>query len=67
MHAVEAFLAAADVTGLPVWRERALRITECVVDGFARSNGWRLPEHFDSAWHPLPAYNTSDRTHQFRP
>jgi mannose/cellobiose epimerase-like protein (N-acyl-D-glucosamine 2-epimerase family) len=67
MHAVEAFLAAADVTGLDVWRERALRIVTRVVHGFARSNGWYLPEHFDPSWHALPDYNTSDRGHQFRP
>jgi mannose/cellobiose epimerase-like protein (N-acyl-D-glucosamine 2-epimerase family) len=67
MHAVEAFLAAADATGLPLWRERALRILERVVHGFARANGWSLPEHFDPSWQALPSYNTSDRAHQFRP
>jgi len=67
MHALEAFLAAADVTGLSIWRERALRMAERVVHGFARSNGWSLPEHFDSSWQALPAYNTADRCHQFRP
>ncbi|HEX8078589.1 MAG TPA: AGE family epimerase/isomerase [Jatrophihabitans sp.] len=67
MHAVEAFLAAADVTGLALWRDRALRIVERVVHGFARSNSWSLPEHFDSSWQALPDYNTSDRAHQFRP
>lgn len=67
MHAVEAFLAAADVAGLPLWRERALRIVERVVHGFARSNDWSLPEHFDPSWHALPDYNTADRAHQFRP
>lgn len=67
MHAVEAFLAAADVTGLSLWRDRALRILERVVHGFARSNGWSLPEHYDSSWQALPAYNTADRAHQFRP
>jgi sulfoquinovose isomerase len=67
MHAVEAFLAAADVTGLTLWRQRALRIVERVVHGFARSNSWSLPEHFDPSWAALPAYNTSDRAHQFRP
>jgi sulfoquinovose isomerase len=67
MHAVEAFLAAADVTGLAVWRERALRMVERVVHGFARSNDWSLPEHFDPSWRALPDYNTSDRAHQFRP
>ncbi|HEX8303355.1 MAG TPA: AGE family epimerase/isomerase [Jatrophihabitans sp.] len=67
MHAVEAFLAAADVTGLSIWRERALRMVERVVHGFARSNSWSLPEHFDTSWQALPAYNTEDRSHQFRP
>jgi sulfoquinovose isomerase len=67
MHAVEAFLAAADVTGLELWRDRALRMVERVVHGFARSNDWSLPEHFDPSWQALPAYNTSDRAHQFRP
>ncbi len=67
MHAVEALLAAADVTGLPLWRERALRIVERVVHGFARSNDWSLAEHFDASWQAMPAYNSSDRAHQFRP
>jgi mannose/cellobiose epimerase-like protein (N-acyl-D-glucosamine 2-epimerase family) len=67
MHAVEAFLAAADATGLALWRERALRILERVVHGFARSNDWSLPEHFDASWQALPEYNSSDRAHQFRP
>ena len=31
MHTVEAFLAASDVTGDPLWRARALRITERVL------------------------------------
>lgn len=67
MHAVEAFLAAADVTGLSLWRDRALRVLDRVVHGFARSNSWSLPEHFDSSWQAQPDYNTSDRAHQFRP
>jgi sulfoquinovose isomerase len=67
MHAVEALLAAADVTGLSIWRERALRIVERVVHGFARTNDWFLPEHFDSSWQAEPEYNTDDRGHQFRP
>src|SRR3954452_24111636 len=40
MHAVEAFLAAADVTGDQRWRRRALRITERIVHGWARANSW---------------------------
>lgn len=67
MHAVEAMLTAADVTGLEVWRARALRTTERVVHGFAREAGWRLPEHFDATWRPQRGYNADDRAHPFRP
>ena len=67
MHTVEAYLAAADVTGEDVWLDRALRITRRVVDGYARENAWRIPEHFDENWQPLLDYNTDDRAHQFRP
>jgi sulfoquinovose isomerase len=67
MHTVEAFLAAADVTGDDRWRQRALRITERVVHGFARDAGWMLPEHFDAAWTPRPDYNRDHPADQFRP
>ncbi|HST65376.1 MAG TPA: AGE family epimerase/isomerase [Mycobacteriales bacterium] len=67
MHTVEAFLAAADVTGDAVWRRRALRITERVVHGFARDAGWMLPEHFDASWSPRPDYNRDHPADQFRP
>lgn len=67
MHTVEAFLAAADVTGDDRWRQRALRITERVVHGFARDAGWMLPEHFDAAWTPHPDYNRDRPADQFRP
>ncbi|MGZ4597593.1 MAG: AGE family epimerase/isomerase [Actinomycetes bacterium] len=67
MHAVEAFLAVADATGDPVWRERARRITERVIDGAARQNDWRVPEHFDRDWRFLPDYNRDQPRHPFRP
>lgn len=67
MHTVEAFLAAADVTGDPLWRERALRITDRVVHGFARDAGWMLPEHYTVDWAPLPDHNRDDPGHPFRP
>ena len=67
MHAVEAFLAAYDATGRSTWRERALRITRRVVDTWARAGSWRIPEHFDSAWTPLPAYNADTPADPFRP
>lgn len=60
MHWVEALLAADDV-------ERAARVLTTVVHGFARSNDWRIPEHFDSAWRPVLDYNRDDPAHPFRP
>lgn len=66
MHTVEAYLAVADATGEPVWRERALRILHRVLR-YAREYSWRLPEHFSADWEPLPQYNTDQRDHAFRP
>ncbi len=67
MHTVEAFLAAADATGDEIWRQRALRMIERAVHGYARASGWRLPEHYDSQWRPLLDYNLEDPQHAFRP
>ena len=67
MHLVEAFLAAADVTGNDRWRSRALGIAERLIHGAARENGWRLPEHFDPAWRPLLDYNAEVKEDPFRP
>ncbi len=67
MHTVEAYLAAADVTGDDAWLARALRITERVVHGFAREHDWRLPEHFDASWAPELDYNLEAPAHPFRP
>lgn len=49
MHTVEAFLAAADVTGDEKYRVRAGRIINRVL-GWASDNKWRIPEHFSSDW-----------------
>jgi mannose/cellobiose epimerase-like protein (N-acyl-D-glucosamine 2-epimerase family) len=67
MHTVEALLAAAAVTGDVVHRDRAVRIIERVVHGFARANDYRLPEHYDTAWQSLPGYNHDEPGHPFRP
>ncbi|MEN4473980.1 AGE family epimerase/isomerase [Mycolicibacterium cosmeticum] len=67
MHAVEAFLAAADVTGDHTWRARALRIVDRIVNGWARPNNWRIVEHFDDNWQPLLDYNIGHAAHPFRP
>lgn len=49
MHTVEAFLAAADVTGDEKYRVRAGRIIEHVLQ-WASENNWRIPEHFTKDW-----------------
>lgn len=71
MHGVEAMLAAADAVDDPgtarTLRGRALRVTERVVHGWARSNDWRLPEHFTDRWEPLPGYNRDRPADPFRP
>ncbi len=67
MHMVEAFLAASDATGDPVWRTRALGIAERLVHSEARAHAWRLPEHYDADWRVLPEYNAFDQAHPFRP
>ncbi len=67
MHTVEALLGAADATGDRSWAERAARIVERVVDGFARGNAWRMPEHFDERWQPVPDYNSAQPADPFRP
>ena len=67
MHTVEAYLAASDATGDPIWRQRALRIATRLVENGARHHDWRLPEHFDSAWVEQPDYNRDAPAHPFRP
>jgi len=67
MHTVEAFLAASDVTGHDVWRQRALRIADRVVNDWAREIHWRIPEHFDENWQPQPSYNIARPSDPFRP
>ena len=66
MHSVEAFLAAADVTGREVYRERCARMIERVV-GWASENQWRLPEHYTSGWTPLPRLNKDSPADPFKP
>jgi mannose/cellobiose epimerase-like protein (N-acyl-D-glucosamine 2-epimerase family) len=67
MHMVEAFLAASDALQDPLWAQRGLRIADRLINQVARFHGWRVVEHFDDAWTPLPDYNTDVRDHPFRP
>lgn len=66
MHTVEAYLAAWAAGAGPRWRERALRIAARVVD-WAAERSWRIPEHFDTDWTPLPEHNKDRPAHPFRP
>jgi mannose/cellobiose epimerase-like protein (N-acyl-D-glucosamine 2-epimerase family) len=66
MHTVEAYLAAADVTGDVRWLERAVRMASRL-SGIAAAHEWRIPEHFDASWTALPAYNRDDPADPFRP
>ncbi|MGY1734334.1 AGE family epimerase/isomerase [Geodermatophilus sp. SYSU D01045] len=70
MHGVEAMLAAADALGgehAARLRGHALRSTERIVHGWARERDWRLPEHYDAAWTPLPEHNRDRPADPFRP
>jgi sulfoquinovose isomerase len=66
MHSVEAYLAAGDVTGDPVWHARAASIAGRLID-HARADSWRIPEHYDQGWRPQREYNHDRRDDQFRP
>ncbi len=67
MHAVEALLTAADVTGDRDLLQRAEEITARVVHELARASGWRLPEHHTRDWEPIWDYNIDAPAHPFRP
>ena len=67
MHSVEAYLAAGDVSGDPVWPARALSIAENLINSHARAHSWRVPEHYDERWQALPDYNADRRDDTFRP
>ena len=67
MHSVEAYLAAGDVTGNPVWHARAASIAGHLVNVHARAHAWRIPEHYDENWQPLPDYNADRPSDPFRP
>jgi mannose/cellobiose epimerase-like protein (N-acyl-D-glucosamine 2-epimerase family) len=67
MHMTEAFLAAGDATGDARWYERALRAAARLIGDVARAHDWRILEHFDARWAPLPDYNRDQPRHPFRP
>ena len=66
MHSAEAFLAIADVTEDPSYRERAGRIIRHVIE-WAGANNWRIPEHFHSDWSVDLAYHADRKEDPFKP
>ena len=66
MHSVEALLAAFTVTGDRVWLERATAVADRVV-AWAAEREWRIPEHFDAVWTPLPELNADRPRDPFKP
>jgi len=66
MHTVEAFLAAADVTGKEMYRVRAGRIIDRVI-GWASGNAWRIPEHYTKDWVPDLDRNKERPDDPFKP
>lgn len=66
MHTVEAFLAAADVTGDKKYRVRAGRIIDHVLH-WAEDNDWRIPEHFHKDWTPDLECNREHPDDPFKP
>jgi sulfoquinovose isomerase len=67
MHAVEALLAAADVTGDSRWRDRALGVARYVACEWAPAHDWRIPEHFDTSWTPQLMLNEATPDDPFKP
>jgi mannose/cellobiose epimerase-like protein (N-acyl-D-glucosamine 2-epimerase family) len=66
MHTVEAYLAAADVTGDRLWLDRAARIAAFAASS-AAAHGWRLPEHFGPDWAPDLELNADRPDDPFKP
>lgn len=66
MHTVEAFLAAADVTGDEKYRVRAGRIIDHVAQ-WASDNQYRIPEHFTKDWVADLECNKEQPDDQFKP
>lgn len=66
MHTVEAFLAAADVTGDEKYRVRAGRIIKRVAD-WAKENDYRIPEHFTKDWQVDLNKNIDTKDDPFKP
>ena len=66
MHAVEAMLSTASVTGDTTWLTRAERVCKFVANN-AGAHDWRIPEHYDENWCPDLELNRDQPQHPFKP
>ena len=57
MHSIEAMLAAFNATGREVYLQRAGKIIDFFVNKIAPIYNWRIPEHYDEAWHVTLDYD----------
>ncbi len=62
MHLCEALLTAFAATGRAELAQRARRLVEKFVEGYAREHDWLLPEHYEPGWRPLLEYNDDRST-----
>ena len=67
MHAVEALISASEATGDPSLLDRALDISDFIVNQHARSRDWMMPEHFDQEGTVDPSFNEQNPADEFRP
>lgn len=66
MHLTEALFAAADATGDTRLAGRAVALCRFVLDE-AATRSWRILEHYDERWRPLPDHNRTRPDDAFRP
>lgn len=66
MHAVEAMLSVAGVTGEVAWLHRAGQVVDFVI-AQAAANGWRIPEHYGADWVPDFGFNQDNPADRFKP
>jgi sulfoquinovose isomerase len=45
---------------------RVIRVASVIIHDVARNNHYRVNEHFDTQWNPLPDYNKDNPAHRFR-
>jgi sulfoquinovose isomerase len=66
MHLTEALFAAADATGDAGLEARAVGLCRFVLDE-AATRSWRILEHYDEHWRPMPDHHRSEPDDAFRP